>query len=108
MSKELTANGKVRVGVAYAPAPTPLFIVKDADGTPHGVTIDLGEALAKKLGVAVEFFIAPNTGLLTDARAEELDACHRLLELLERRAAVLELLSEALDPRRWFAASSAA
>ena len=49
-----------------APAPTPLFIVKDADGTPRGVTVDLGEALAKKLGVAVDFFIAPNTGLLTD------------------------------------------
>ena len=66
MSHELTANGKLRVGVAFAPAPTPLFIVKDADGTPRGVTVDLGHALAKKLGVAVEFFIAPNTGLLTD------------------------------------------
>jgi polar amino acid transport system substrate-binding protein len=66
MSKELTANGKLRVGIAYAPAPTPLFIVKDANGTPRGVTVDLGKALAEKLGVSVEFVIAPNTGLLTD------------------------------------------
>jgi polar amino acid transport system substrate-binding protein len=66
MSKELTTQGKLRVGIAFAPAPTPLFIVKDADGTPRGVTVDLGHALAKKLGVAIEFFIAPNTGLLTD------------------------------------------
>jgi polar amino acid transport system substrate-binding protein len=66
MSNELVSNGKLRVGVAFAPAPTPLFVVKDADGSPRGVTVDLGHALAKKLGVTVEFFIAPNTGLLTD------------------------------------------
>src|SRR5262249_50901048 len=34
---------------------------------PHGVTVDLGEALAKELGVAAEFMVAPNTGELTDA-----------------------------------------
>ena len=39
MSHELTANGKLRVGVAFAPAPTPLFIVKDADGTPRPVSV---------------------------------------------------------------------
>jgi heat-inducible transcriptional repressor len=47
------------------------------------------------------FFVGGAAGLLGGARAaEELDACHRLLGLLERRAAVLELLSDALDPRR--------
>ena len=39
-------------------------------------------------------------GLLGDARGAELEACQRLLDVLERRAAVLELLSDALDPRR--------
>ena len=34
--------------------------------------------------------------------SEELEACQRLLELLERRAALLELLGDALDPRRPF------
>ncbi len=48
-----------------------------------------------------QLFIGGAAGLLSEARAaEELEACQRLLGLLERRAAVLELLSEALDPRR--------
>lgn len=48
-----------------------------------------------------QLYVGGAAGLLGDARAaEELEACQRLLELLERRAAVIELLSEALDPRR--------
>ena len=42
-------------------------MVKDADGAPRGVTVDLGNALAKELGVPVEFMVAPNTGELIDA-----------------------------------------
>ena len=64
--KDLIPTGKLRAGVAFAPVSGALFVIKSADGTPRGVTVDLGHALAKKLGVAVEFFIAPNTGLLTD------------------------------------------
>jgi len=46
-------------------------------------------------------YVGGAAGLLGGARAEEeIEACHRLLGMLERRAAVLELLSEALDPRR--------
>jgi polar amino acid transport system substrate-binding protein len=63
----LTSTGKLRVGVASAPSASPLFIVKDADGSPRGVTVDLGNALAKELGVTAEFMVAPNTGELTDA-----------------------------------------
>jgi heat-inducible transcriptional repressor len=47
-----------------------------------------------------QVYIGGAAGLLEEARAEELDATMRLLELLERRAAVLELVSEALEPRR--------
>lgn len=68
--KELAPNGTLHVGVAVAPKPSPLFATKDADGKPVGVTVDLGNALAKRLGVPVEFFIAPNTGELTDALAK--------------------------------------
>ena len=64
---ELTPTGKLRIGVASAPSASPLFVVKDADGAPRGVTVDLGHALAKELGVAAEFMVAPNTGELTDA-----------------------------------------
>ncbi|HET7743629.1 MAG TPA: heat-inducible transcriptional repressor HrcA [Gaiellaceae bacterium] len=47
-----------------------------------------------------EVFIGGAAGLIEEARAEEVDATMRLLELLERRAAVLALVSDALEPRR--------
>jgi heat-inducible transcriptional repressor len=47
-----------------------------------------------------QVFVGGSVGLLEEVRAEELEATMRLLELLERRAAVLELVSEALEPRR--------
>jgi heat-inducible transcriptional repressor len=47
-----------------------------------------------------QVFVGGAAGLLEEVRAEELEATMRLLELLERRAAVLELVSEALEPRR--------
>jgi heat-inducible transcriptional repressor len=49
---------------------------------------------------APQVFVGGAPGLLEEARAEELEATFRLLELLERRAAVLELVSEALEPQR--------
>ena len=65
--RELVPTGRLRVGVAFAPAPTPIFVVKDAAGDVHGVPRDLGAALAKALGVPVEFVVAATTGELTDA-----------------------------------------
>jgi polar amino acid transport system substrate-binding protein len=65
--KELIPTGKLRVGVAAAPSPSPLFVVRDKDGTPRGVTVDLANALANELGVDVELMVAPNTGELVDA-----------------------------------------
>ena len=65
--KDLIPTGKLRAGVAFAPSPSPLFVLKETDGTPRGVTADLASALGEKLGVAVEFMVAPNTGQLTDA-----------------------------------------
>jgi len=47
-----------------------------------------------------EVFVGGAAGLIEEARAEEFDATMRLLELLERRAAVLGLVSDALEPRR--------
>jgi heat-inducible transcriptional repressor len=47
-----------------------------------------------------EVFVGGTAGLVGGARAEEVEATMRLVELLERRAAVLELVSEALEPRR--------
>jgi heat-inducible transcriptional repressor len=47
-----------------------------------------------------QVFVGGSVGILEEVRAEELEATMRLLELLERRAAVLALVSEALEPRR--------
>jgi len=49
---------------------------------------------------APQVFVGGAPGLLEEAREGELEATLHLLELLERRAAVLELVSEALEPRR--------
>jgi polar amino acid transport system substrate-binding protein len=65
--KELILTGTLRVGVAAAPSASPLFVVKDKDGQPRGVTVDLANELARQLGVPVEFTVAPNTGELVDA-----------------------------------------
>jgi heat-inducible transcriptional repressor len=48
----------------------------------------------------LQVYVGGAAGLLGAARADELDSYQRLLEVLETRAAALELLSEALDPRR--------
>ncbi len=47
-------------------------------------------------------YVGGTAGLLEDLRAEELDAYQRLLEVLEKRAALLEIVGQALDPRRPF------
>ncbi len=47
-------------------------------------------------------YVGGTAGLLEDLRGEELESYQRLLEVLEKRAALLEVLSQALDPRRPF------
>jgi heat-inducible transcriptional repressor len=47
-------------------------------------------------------YVGGAASLLDDVRADELEACRRLLSMLEQRAAVLELLSESFDVRRPF------
>lgn len=66
---ELTPTGTLRAGIVFAPKASALFVVKDAQGRPNGITSDLAAALAQKLGVPVEFVLYPNSGLATDALA---------------------------------------
>jgi len=60
----------------------------------------LRPAFAAVAAQATELYVGGAATLVGDARGAELEACHRLLEVLERRAAVLGLLQEALDPDR--------
>jgi heat-inducible transcriptional repressor len=47
-------------------------------------------------------FVGGAAGLLGDVRADELEACQRMLETLEKRAAILELLGETVGSTRPF------
>ena len=49
---------------------------------------------------AQSLYVGGAASLLDDVRADELEACRRLLSVLERRAAALELMTESLDVRR--------
>lgn len=53
---ELTPTGKLRVAIGVSPTPSAFYSIKDpATGKFRGVSVDLGGALARKLGVQVEF-----------------------------------------------------
>ena len=47
--QELASTGKLRVGVVSAPKADAFFVVKNADDRPRGVTVDLGDELARTL-----------------------------------------------------------
>ena len=48
-------------------------------------------------------FVGGTAGLLDEMRAEEIGAYRSLMEALEKRAAILDVLAQRLDPRRTFA-----
>jgi polar amino acid transport system substrate-binding protein len=64
---ELAPAGKLRFGVVTAPARTSFFVVKDAQGEPSGVPADLARELAREADIPIEFLVAPNSGIVTDA-----------------------------------------
>jgi polar amino acid transport system substrate-binding protein len=66
-ASELAPGGKLRVGVVYAPTVSTFFVTLDDARRPHGVTVDLGNALAAQLSVPAEFMAVPNSGEVTDA-----------------------------------------
>jgi polar amino acid transport system substrate-binding protein len=72
--KELVPTGKLRVAIAVSPAPSALYVIKGASGGYRGVAIDLGSALAQKLGVPVEFIPYLASGAITaDAKSDVWD-----------------------------------
>jgi heat-inducible transcriptional repressor len=60
----------------------------------------IGQTLLDVTEVGPEVFVGGTAGLVEGARVEEVEATMRLVELLERRAAVLALVNEALEPQR--------
>jgi heat-inducible transcriptional repressor len=73
-------------------------------GAPEGAFLAALRPLFDEALAAEEqsLYVGGTAGLLEDLRGEELESYYRLLEVLEKRAALLEVLSQALDPRRPF------
>jgi polar amino acid transport system substrate-binding protein len=66
---ELAPTGKLRVAIAVGPAASALWTVRDpATGKPKGVPVELGTAMAQKLGVPVELVEYSSSGAIVEAR----------------------------------------
>jgi polar amino acid transport system substrate-binding protein len=70
LMQELAPTGKLRVAIAVAPAPSAQFAIKDDKGSYRGVAVDLGAALAKKLGVPVEYIAHQGSGEIQNSAAD--------------------------------------
>lgn len=70
--QELAPTGELRVAIATAPAGSAFWATEDAaTGEPQGVTVDLGRALAQRLGVPLRFVVYNSSGEITDAAASD-------------------------------------
>jgi polar amino acid transport system substrate-binding protein len=65
----LAPTGKLRGGVVVSPAASAFFAIKDAQGAPHGVTVDLLEGFARALKLELALQVYDNSGQVTDAVA---------------------------------------
>src|SRR5688572_13118361 len=62
-AKELAPTGRLRVAIAVGPSASALWTVRDpGTGKPKGVPIELGTAMAQKLGVPVELVEYASSG----------------------------------------------
>ena len=66
--RELAPTGSLRIAVGVGASPSAFWAIKDpATGAPRGVTVDLGRALAAKLGVPLELVVYANSGEIVAA-----------------------------------------
>lgn len=67
--KDLAPTGRLRVAIAVGPSASALWTVRDpASGRSKGVPVDLGTAMAQKLGVPVELVEYASSGDIVTAR----------------------------------------
>ena len=68
---DVAPTGSLRVAIGVGPSPSAFWAVKDpATGEPKGVTVELGKAAAKKLGVPLQLVQYPNSGEITAAASK--------------------------------------
>ena len=66
--KELAPTGKLRVAIAVGPSASALWTVRDpTTGKPKGVPVELGTAMAQKLGVPMELVEHESSGAIVAA-----------------------------------------
>ncbi|MCC6888635.1 MAG: transporter substrate-binding domain-containing protein [Hyphomicrobiales bacterium] len=67
--QELAPTGKLRVAIAVGPSASALWTVRDAaSGRPKGVPVELGTALAKRLGMPLQLVEYASSGEIVAAR----------------------------------------
>ena len=69
LKEEIAPNGKLRVAIAISPAGGAFWSTKTDTGY-AGVPVDLGKAIAARLGVPVEYVVHQNSGQITEAAAK--------------------------------------
>jgi len=70
--KELAPTGRLRVAIAVGPSPSALWTVRDAaTGRPKGVPVELGTAMAVRLGVPVELVEYSSSGEIVASRDKD-------------------------------------
>lgn len=63
--RQLAPGDTLRVAIAVGPAPSALYALKEPGGVPRGVAVDLGTALAKKIGKPVQLIEYQASGAIT-------------------------------------------
>jgi polar amino acid transport system substrate-binding protein len=64
---DVAPTGVLRVGIGVGPVASAFWTTRDpASGQPRGVTVDLGRAMAKDLGVPLKLVEYPNSGEVTN------------------------------------------
>jgi len=67
--QQLAPTGQLRIAIAVAPSPSAQFAIKDGD-TYRGVAVTLGQALARKLGVAPQLVPHQASGEIQNSAAD--------------------------------------
>jgi polar amino acid transport system substrate-binding protein len=70
LKDEMAPTGKLRVAIGISPAGGAFWSTKTVAGGYAGVPVDLGKAMAARLGVPVEYVAYPNSGAIADAAAK--------------------------------------
>ncbi|MGN6571784.1 MAG: transporter substrate-binding domain-containing protein [Pseudolabrys sp.] len=68
--KDLAPTGRLRGGVVVAPAASAFFAIKDGQGAPKGVTVDLLRFFAAETKLPLDMTLYDNSGQVTDAVAD--------------------------------------